>query len=123
MRGEHIVYRGALRTIEYAVLPDGRMPAKDFFDERSAKDKSRLLSLFERLGDHGRINNDQKFKKIVGTDFFEFKSFQIRVICFTLPGGRMVLTHGLVKKRDKLDRAELRRAVRIRDGCLNVLAD
>lgn len=89
------------------------------FEGLSDRDKARLLVLFERLGDHGVISNAEKFKKVEGSDFFEFKCFQVRALCFTLPGGRIVLTHGFIKKRERFDRREIDKAHAIRQGCIN----
>ncbi len=35
--------------------------------------------------------------------------FNVRMPCFTLPDGLVVITHGFVKKRDKLSPAEIQR--------------
>ncbi len=40
--------------------------------------------------------------------------FNVRMPCFTLPDGLVVITHGFVKKRDKLSPAEIQRAARIK---------
>jgi len=47
-----------------------------FYDNLDKTDKAKINKLFEVLGDHGKISNKEKFKKIEGTDFFEFKNFQ-----------------------------------------------
>ncbi len=65
------------------------------------------------LGDRGWINNDQKFKPIEGTKFFEFKDFQLRMPCFR-QGNTMVITHGFIKKTGPIPAAEIRRAERIK---------
>lgn len=85
MKGS-IFYRGPVRAIEAAVLRDGSMPARDFVESCRDSDQAKLFVLFKMLGDTGRIPNREKFKRIEGGDFFEFKSFQIRLPCFTLPG-------------------------------------
>ena len=66
------------------------------------------------MGDHGRISNEEKFKKIEKTDFFEFKSHQIRMPCFFSAGRLLVITHGFVKQSDSIRLQELRRAERIK---------
>ena len=43
-----------------------------------------------------------KFKKLEGSDgIFEFKSFQIRLLCFFASNGRVVIVRGLTKKSNK----------------------
>lgn len=119
MDAKSIAYQGSRLTIEYAVLPDGKMPAKTFVEGLTHSYQARVLVLFQRLGDHGVIKNPEHFKKVVGSDFFEFKRHQVRILAFSLPGRRFILTHGFRKKKDKIDKAELSRAARIRETCLN----
>lgn len=113
-----IVYSGTHRTVVCAVCEDGTCPAEDFLrhlQERDPKRALRLLKLFTTLGDTGKIFNKEHFKKIAGTDFFEFKVFRVRVPCFFLRGGLVVLTHGFEKKKDKIPAGELSTARRIRE--------
>ena len=101
-----------MRTIVYAVDKNGRSPGKQFFDSLPVEDQTKLMSLFARLADHGRIANSEKFQKLEGS-CYEFKSFQIRMPCFFLPDGVVLITHGFRKKRDRAPRQEIERAKRI----------
>ena len=107
-------YDGTERTILYAMRTDGSCPAREFIEALDVGDRAKIFVLFERLGDTGKIANQEKFKKIVGTKFFEFKSFQIRLICFYQPGGLVIITHGFKKKSNKTPKGELERAERIK---------
>ncbi len=109
-----VAYEGSCKKVVFALRHDGGSPAAAFYDALSFSDQAKLLTLFERMGDHGRIANREKFKKIED-GLFEFKSFQIRMPCFFLAGGLVVITHGFRKKRDKIPRAEIDKARRIRD--------
>ncbi len=111
---EHIFYVGPARVIEAAVLKSGSMPAKEFVDSLPELDRAKVYALFRMLGDTGRITNTEKFKRIEGTEFWGFKSFQIRMPCFFLPHGRVVVTHGFRKKQDRMPREEIERANRIK---------
>ncbi len=99
-------------TIAYAVDDNGRSPGKQFFDALPVEDKAKLMRLFALLGDQGKINNPEKFRKLEG-DLFEFKSFQIRMPCRFLPSGLVLISHGFLKKRDRTPRKEIERAKRI----------
>jgi hypothetical protein len=114
-----VFYPGHARVIEAAVLLDGSMPAKDFIDSLSDGDQAKLYALFRLLGDTGWIRNQEKFKKVEGTEFFEFKSFQVRMPCFFMGDRRVVVTHGFRKKKEKIPRGEIERAKRIREEHLN----
>jgi hypothetical protein len=112
--GRPVAYPGQRFTIVYAISADQQSPGEEFYDGLSDSDKAKLNKLFEVLGDHGKISNKEKFKKIEDTEFFEFKSFQIRMPCFFSPGQLVIITHGFVKKGDKIPPAEIRRAERIK---------
>lgn len=85
------------------------MPALDFFESLKSSDKAKILSLFQRFGDAGRISNKEKFKKVAG-EIWEFKSFQLRFLGSFRPGGVFVLASGLRKKKDRHKPKDLRRA-------------
>lgn len=109
----NVVLKGAKFEVEFAVLDDGRIPAEVFLLSQKPQHQARLWALFKLLADAGQIRNDQHFKKLQG-DFFEFKNFQIRMPCFFLPGGRVVVTHGFIKKQNAVDKSELVRAATIK---------
>jgi phage-related protein len=99
----------------YAVCANGTSPGFVFYrDELNDTEKAKMLRLFNKMGEHGRIANREQFKQIEGTDLFEFKSFQIRMPCYFLPGGLVVITHGFRKKGDRTPPSEIDRATRIR---------
>jgi hypothetical protein len=100
LAGRPIAYKGKAFTIAYAVDKNGRSPGKEFFDALPLGDQAKVMSLFGRLGDYGSIRNPEKFRKLEG-NCYEFKSFQIRIPCFFLPAGLVLITHGFRKKRDR----------------------
>ena len=110
-----VAYQGEQFTITYAVCLDQSRPGEKFYDGLTDNDKAKLNKLFEHLGDHGKISNREKFKKIDDTEFFEFKSFQIRMPCFFQQGRLVIITHGFRKKGDKIPPAEIKRAERIKE--------
>jgi len=106
---------GPAKTVVYAVCANGTSPGFVFYrDELNDTEKAKMLRLFNKMGEHGRIANREQFKQIEGTDLFEFKSFQIRMPCYFLPGGLVVITHGFRKKGDRTPPSEIDRATRIR---------
>lgn len=103
-----VLYKGAQKCIEILCTDDGVSPVQVFLDELDASDRRKLDTLFELMGERGRIANDQKFKKLEKSDgIFEFKSFQIRLLCFNAPGGRLIICRALIKKKDKHDKADI----------------
>ena len=117
---------GAKFVVEYACDASGRYPAEDFLkevgeDQARKSEHAGLLYLFKLYADQGRITNPEQFKKLEGTDptLVEFKKFQCRVFGFFNGSGVLVLTHGFIKKKDKVDKSEIERGQRIRRGHLS----
>jgi len=94
-----IAYRGSRFTVEFAIRIDGSVPGLEFFNQLQERWQARLLVLFKLLGDTGRINNKEQFRKFSG-EFFEFKAFQNRMPCYYRPDKRVVITHGFIKKKE-----------------------
>jgi len=109
----HLAYDGARLRVLYTVLRNGTSPAKEFYDSLHPVDQARLMALFVHLGEQGQIFNKEHFKKVEGSEFFEFKRHQIRILCRFLPKGRLVLVHGFRKKKDRIPPSELEKASRI----------
>ena len=107
-----VAYRGAKFRIVYAVRSNGSCPAREFYDSLPESDRAKIMALFVRMGDHGQIRNEEKFKHVEGP-YYAFKSFQIRILCRFQPGGRLLLLHGLHKKKDRYNPMDIETAERI----------
>lgn len=93
----------------YGLLINGTCEAEEYLKGLSDKEKSKLMPLLQYTVQTGTLKNEQKFKSI-GDGLFEFKGFQSRLFCFFEQGKIIILTHGCIKKRDKLDPAEVKKA-------------
>jgi hypothetical protein len=115
----HIAALGAWGTVEWAIDSQGGMPAQEFFLKLTDGDKAKVIALFQRLAQTGRISNWEKFRRLGskagtrGRDLWEFKSFKIRFIGNFRAGGRFIIANGLFKKADDLPKREIERTVRI----------
>ena|ERR1039457_5701190 len=111
MKPSKPVYEGEILNIEFFVAEDGSAPAEDWLESQSLKMQQKFAALFTMLGDAGKIFNEQKFKHLTGTEqLFEFRSDQGRVLCFFFVGKRVILTHGFLKKSDRIAKREIERA-------------
>jgi hypothetical protein len=117
MPRREVLYQGKFHSVELAITANGRCPGKKFLDGLSKLDKEKILRIIKRLADEGKVANRQQFKKIEGEEFFEFKNFQIRMPCYFHADGRIIITHGFMKKGDSIDPEHLARMKRIRDEC------
>lgn len=113
MSRAEVAYVGRTKRVLWARAGNGRLPAKEFFDQLGPKDRARFQVLFERMGDHGEIRNREKFVH-EADQIYAFKIFKQRLACF-FDTSDVVMTHGYEKKRDRVPPAELDRARRIRD--------
>jgi mRNA-degrading endonuclease RelE of RelBE toxin-antitoxin system len=102
------------------VLDNGTCPVREFLTSLSPADRRKVDVLVELFASRGKIANKEKFKKIEGTNLFEFKSHQIRLICFFAEGKRLVICRGLIKKKEKHDARDLDNADNLRKAFLGI---
>ncbi|MGH7814698.1 MAG: type II toxin-antitoxin system RelE/ParE family toxin [Candidatus Binataceae bacterium] len=94
------------------------MPARDDFLRLPEANQDKVMALFKRLAETGKIFNREKFRQLGqksagrGAELFEFKSFQDRFIGDFRPGHRFLVAAYANKKKDRLDPADIERAVR-----------
>lgn len=98
-------------TVE-AANDQGTYPAWEFLKTLDLADQKKMQVMFDRMAATGSIANRERFKKIED-DLWEFKSHQIRMPCFFKPGRKLYVTHGFIKKQNKIPKEEIERARRI----------
>ena len=103
--------------IDYVVLPNGRIPAREFVDSLDDEAAARIDAFVERLRAYGTRMHG-KFVRKLTNEIFELrvKHFDriFRVLYFYQPGMLIVVTSGFQKKTEDTPRAELERAERLR---------
>jgi hypothetical protein len=114
MPNREVLYKGKFLSVELAITSNGKCPAKKFLDGLSKSDREKILRIIKRLADKGKVANREQFKKIEGTDFFEFKNFQTRMPCYFHAGRRVIITHGFPKQKDSIEPKQIDRMERIR---------
>jgi phage-related protein len=116
---EHIVVRGQWGTVEWAIDLSGKKPAQEYFHALHERLRAKILALFKRLAETGRISDRTKFKQLgnrakgKGAELWEFKIDQERFLGDFRPGSRFLVAHALRKKSDNLPPPDIARAVRI----------
>lgn len=106
-------------AIHALLHPNGSSPVTEFLSELDEKTRKGIDALFDLLCTTGRIRNKEMFKKIEGTNLFEFKRFQIRLLCFYTDDKKVVLCHAVVKKKDRHKASDLKLAEQRRQAYLN----
>lgn len=110
-----LYYSGSRADILVYVNQRGEALAVEFIERLPEQDKKKVVRLLREFGERGEIRNTQKFK-LEEKPIYAFKSYQVRIPCFFLPDSprrTIVLTHGLIKKADKLPQRELEKAMQI----------
>jgi len=79
-----------------------------------------LAVLFKQYADSGRLGltSDQFHLANSNEKILQFIKGRLRIFCFEDDGGLVVLTHGALKKTQKADLKEVKKAVRVRDRYL-----
>lgn len=98
------------------VVENGDCPAQVFWESLDVKVQARFQHRFQKVADNVNWRHPEHFKKIERTDLYEFKKHQARFFCFwsRQRRGLLVITHGVIKKKNKLDPSDLERANRFR---------
>lgn len=112
-----LAVQGEKFAVEWAVDSRERMPALEYFKTLEKKERQKMITLFKRLADQGDIASREHFKSLgkQGEGLWEFKHHQLRFLGDFRPGGRFIVAHGLRKKQDDLDPADIARAKRFLD--------
>ena len=104
-------------TIEYVVLPNGRIPAREFVDSLDDKAAARIDAFIERLRVYGN-RMQGKFVTKLTNDIFELRVKQFdrifRILFFYQPGMLIVITSGFQKKTQQTPPSEISKAEQLR---------
>ncbi len=104
-----IIYHGKIFTIEWFENESGKSKARAFYESLSSKDRAKVLSLFERMGDIGKIYDKTKFRH-ERDEIYAFKPQPHRFLSCFCKGQRIIVLTGFTKKSKKLPAKELKRA-------------
>ncbi len=106
-----IIYQGVHFTIEWYCDEQGRSPARDYFDELSFDRKKKFDYLIRRMGDSGKIQDEEKFR-YEGDQIYAFKPKPDRFLCFFIKGSKIIVTSAFEKKVSKLPPREKEKALK-----------
>ncbi|PJZ51556.1 type II toxin-antitoxin system RelE/ParE family toxin [Leptospira adleri] len=89
----------------------------EFFESLTIDEQDDFLVLVKKMGDSGKIFNEQKFRN-EGDKIFAFKPKPNRFLCFFAVGKKIIVTNGFPKRQDKLPANEKDRAKALRKDYL-----
>jgi phage-related protein len=108
MIDSQIIYRGRCFTLS-GITDKGICLVQEFIEGLDEANKKKVLALLKRSADNGPPKNTEKFKHLEDK-ICEFKSYQVRLLCFFEKDKVILLTHGFIKKKDKAPKEEIERA-------------
>lgn len=102
------------REIYLYTTEDGKCPTKDFFDSLPIKVFQKITWVLQLIKELEKIP-ETYFKKIVNSDDIwecriNFSSNTYRIFCFFDKGKIIILTHGIMKKTQKIPHNEILKA-------------
>lgn len=112
---EHIAYQGTFFTIEWYYTSTGNSPALDYYQKLPDSQRRKLLFLFKRMGDCGKISDKTKFNN-EGDQLYAFKPQPDRFLCFFMKDRKIIITNGFCKKTPKLPLEEKAKALRYKQN-------
>jgi phage-related protein len=87
--------------IEEYTAPNGEKPVLTFLMGLQGKNKRQAVALLQLLEERGNMLRPPQ-SKATETGLFELRGHQVRIFYVFLPGQRIVLLDGMVKKQDEI---------------------
>ena len=117
---QFLFYLGEKFSVYFHTGSEG---ASDVYDHyRSCDDATRasLLYLVKRIADFGHIYDETKFRiEDKRHKIYCFKPRSERFFCFFFVGKKIIIRSAYTKKKQKLDRNELNKAILIKESYMN----
>ena len=111
----YIFYRGKKYQVEFYLDVEGNIKVLEYLDSLPMLVKVKLAALVKLMGDEGRIYDDKKYRIVNKKEkIYEFKPLKYRFFNFFYEGGKIIVTNGYRKKSQKVDKKELRKAIKMR---------
>ncbi len=98
---EYVAYKGEYFTIEWYFNSKGNSQPLDYFHDMKDSQKRKLLILFKRMGDFGKISDKTKFRN-EHDGVYAFKPQPDRFLSFFTDNKKIIVTEAFLKKGDKL---------------------
>ncbi len=117
VKKEYIAYKGSEFTLEWYFDANGKSQALEYLLNIDASMQRKVLYLFKRMGDYGKINDKTKFRN-EGDQIFAFKPQPDRFLSFFTKGKKIIITNAFLKKSNKLPKKEKGKALERRKDYL-----
>ncbi len=89
---EYVAYEGPCFTVEWFYDENGVSQSLEYFNGLSDVQKRKVLMLFKRIGDSGKISDITKFRN-EGDKIYAFKPQPDRFLSFFYVGKKIIVTN------------------------------
>lgn len=115
-----LVYKGEYYAIYFHAETEDSSSVHNYFKFCDDVTQASLLFLVKTIAEIGRIYDETKFRiEDRQNKIYCFKPREERFFCFFFTGKKIIITSAYTKKKQKLDRNELRKAIQIRREYFN----
>ncbi|MFA5337588.1 MAG: type II toxin-antitoxin system RelE/ParE family toxin [Candidatus Omnitrophota bacterium] len=115
-----LVYKGEYYSVYFHAETKNSSTVNEYFEHCDDATQASLLFLAKAIGDTGRIYDETKFRiEDRQNKIYCFKPRKERFFCFFFSGKKIIITSAYPKKKQKLDRRELNKAIKIRQEYFN----
>ena len=115
-----LVYNGEHYAVYFHAETESSSSVHNYFELCDDVTQASLLFLVETIADIGRIYDETKFRiEDRQNKIYCFKPRGERFFCFFFVGKKIIITSAYAKKKQKLDRNELKKAIQIRREYFN----
>ncbi len=112
---EFLLYEGDSYSVYFHAEDKKMSEVYDYFENCDDVTQASLLYLVKRMGNEGKIYDKTKFNiEDKKNKIYAFKPRQERFFCFFFMKKTIVITSAYRKKKQKLNKNELKKAVEIR---------
>ena len=116
---EFLIYTGEHYSVYFHAEEKDTSKVYDYFERCEPVTQASLLFLIKRIADMRIIYDKTKFRiEDKQNKIYAFKPKQERFFCFFFSGKTIIITSAYQKKRQKLDRRALGKAIKIREQYL-----
>ena len=91
-----------------------RSTIRKFFEGLEKNQRARIGALLNWIAENGKPKDVRKFAA-EEEGIFAIKDFQVRIYCFLGKDNSIIITNGAIKKADKANPEDLKRAKRLRN--------
>lgn len=111
-----LIYKGAHYSVYFHAEAGASSDVYNYFEKCDAVTQASLLFFVKRIAEIGTIYDKTKFRiEDKQYKIYAFKPRHERFFCFFFIEKTIIITSAYCKKRQKLDKQELEKAIRIRE--------